>query len=92
MLITISSRISFVYMFILIQDRKGGILMKTLDYIILILVVIGALNWGLIGFFGIDLIRVLFGNMSFLSRTVYAIVGICGIYAFSYFGRIQNTQ
>ena len=65
--------------------------MKALDYIILILVVIGALNWGLIGFFGFDLIRVLFGNMSFLLRVIYAIVGICGIYAFSYFGRIKST-
>lgn len=66
--------------------------MKVLDYIILILIIIGALNWGLIGFFGFDLIRVLFGDMTFLSRTIYAIVGICAIYAFSYFGRIRDVM
>lgn len=65
--------------------------MKALDYIILLLVIIGALNWGLIGFFQFDLIRVLFGNMTLLSRTIYALVGIGAIYACSYFGRIRNT-
>lgn len=65
--------------------------MKVLDYIILVLVIIGALNWGLIGFFGFDLIRVLFGNMTLISRTIYAVVGICAVYAFSYFGRIRST-
>lgn len=65
--------------------------MKALDYFILVLVIIGALNWGLIGFFGFDLIRVMFGDMSLLSRIVYTIVGICGIYAISYFGRIRNN-
>lgn len=65
--------------------------MKVLDYTILVLVIIGALNWGLIGFFGFDLIRVLFGNMTLLSRTIYALVGICAIYACSYFGRIRSS-
>lgn len=65
--------------------------MKTLDYIALILVIIGAINWGLIGFFQFDLVRVIFGNMSLLSRIVYALVGISGLYAFSYCGRIGNN-
>lgn len=64
--------------------------MKTLDYTMLILVIIGAINWGLIGFFGFDLIRILFGDMTLLSRIIYALVGICGLYALSYFGRIAN--
>lgn len=64
--------------------------MKALDYIALALVVIGAVNWGLIGFFGFDLVRVLFGDMSLLSRIVYALVGICGLYAISYCGRIST--
>lgn len=64
--------------------------MKTLDYIGLTLVVIGALNWGLIGFFGFDLVRALFGDMSILSRIIYAIIGISGLYALSYFGRIHS--
>ncbi len=64
--------------------------MKTLDYIALILVVIGAVNWGLIGFFSFDLVRVLFGDMTLISRIVYALVGVSGLYALSFFGRLRN--
>ena len=56
--------------------------MKTLDYILLTLVIIGAINWGLIGFLQFDLVRVLFGDMSLLSRIIYAAVGIGGLYPF----------
>ena len=64
--------------------------MKALDYIVLVLVIIGAINWGLVGFFGLDLVAFLFGSMSILSRIVYAVIGICGLYAISYCGRIGN--
>jgi hypothetical protein len=64
--------------------------MKALDYIALILVIVGAINWGLIGFFGLDLVAFLFGSMSILSRIIYAIIGICGLYAISYCGRISS--
>ena len=64
--------------------------MKTLDYTALTLVIIGALNWGLIGFFDFDLVRAVFGEMTLISRIVYAIVGVSGLYALSYFGRIHN--
>ncbi len=64
--------------------------MKALDYIALILVIIGAINWGLIGFLGFDLVAFLFGSMSVFSRIIYAVVGICGLYAISYCGRIRN--
>ena len=64
--------------------------MKILDYTALILVIVGAINWGLIGFFSFDLVRVLFGDMSLLSRIVYGLVGISGLYALSYFGRLKN--
>ena len=58
--------------------------MKTnwLDYTLLTLVIIGAINWGLIGF--------LFGNLSWLSRIVYALVGIGGLYTISLYGRIKS--
>ena len=62
--------------------------MKTIDYIALTLVIIGAINWGLIGFFKFDLVAFLFGQMTWLSRVVYAIVGLCGLYTISMFGRI----
>jgi len=64
--------------------------MKTLDYIALILVVIGAINWGLIGFFSFDLVRMIFGDMTLISRIVYALVGLSGLYALSFFGRLRN--
>ncbi len=64
--------------------------MKALDYIVLVLVIIGAVNWGLVGFFGLDLVAFLFGSMSILSRIIYAVIGICGLYAISYCGRISN--
>lgn len=64
--------------------------MKTVDYIALIFVIIGAINWGLIGFFGFDLVKMIFGDMSFVSRVIYSVVGIAGLYALSYFGRLRN--
>lgn len=66
--------------------------MKTLDYIALILVVIGAINWGLIGFFSFDLVRAIFGDMTLVSRIVYALVGVSGLYALSFFGRLRNED
>ena len=63
-------------------------LMKILDYVLLTLVIVGAINWGLIGFIQFDLVRVLFGDMSILSRIVYGLVGIGGLYAIGYYGRI----
>lgn len=64
--------------------------MKAIDYIVLVLVIIGAINWGLVGFFGLDLVAFLFGSMSVLSRIIYAVIGICGLYAISFCGRISN--
>jgi len=64
--------------------------MKWLDYLALTLVIIGAINWGLIGFFQFDLVAFLFGNLSLISRIIYAIVGIAGLYMISLYGRIGN--
>ena len=54
--------------------------MKAIDKIALVLVIIGAINWGLIGFFKFDLVATIFGQMSALSRIVYALVGISGLW------------
>jgi hypothetical protein len=62
---------------------------KGLDYISLGVVIIGAVNWGLIALFRFDLVAFLFGNMSWLSRIVYGLVGLCGLYLLSFFGRIN---
>ena len=52
-----------------------------LDRIALILVVIGALNWGVIGLFGLDLVAFVFGGqMAVISRVIYALVGLGGLW------------
>ena len=68
--------------------------MKTnwLDYTLLSLLIIGGVNWGLIGFFHFDLLAFLFGEMSWLSRIVYALVGISALYCCSFFGRIESGR
>lgn len=65
--------------------------MKGLDYTALVIAVVGTVNWGLIGLFNLNLVELLFGNMSWLSRIIYILVGICGLYTISFFGRLQNT-
>lgn len=65
---------------------------KFLDYTLLTLVIIGAVNWGLIGFFRFDLVAFLFGNMSWLARIIYALVGIGGLYLLSAYGRIRSMN
>ncbi len=53
--------------------------MHTLYRIALIIVIIGAINWGMIGIFNINLVSLLFGEDTFLTNFVYALVGICGL-------------
>ncbi len=61
-----------------------------MDMVAAILVVIGALNWGLVGLFGFDLVAALFGHMSWLSRAVYVLVGLSGLYQANGLKRIQH--
>ena len=53
--------------------------MKTIDLIASILLIIGGLNWGLVGLFNFDLVAVLLGAMSVLARAVYTLVGVSAI-------------
>ena len=65
---------------------------KFLDYTLLTLVIIGAVNWLLVGIFRFDLVAFVFGNLSWISRIVYAIVGLCGLYLISLYGRIRTSE
>ena len=58
---------------------------KALDCTALTIAIIGAINWGLIGFFSFDLVAFIFGNLSWVSRIIYAIVGICGLYLITFY-------
>ncbi len=65
---------------------------KGIDYTILTIAIIGAINWGLIGFFRFDLVAFLLGDMSMLSRIIYGLVGISGLYLISTYGRIRSAD
>lgn len=52
-----------------------------LDTISLVLVIVGALNWGAIGLFGVDLVSSIFGVGSILTRIIFSLVGIAGLWA-----------
>lgn len=59
---------------------EGGKLMSTIQRLALILTIIGAINWGLIGFFQFDLVAAIFGGQdSALARIIYGLVGIAGL-------------
>lgn len=54
--------------------------LSVLDWVTLVLVAVGGLNWGLVGLFGFDLVAAIFGDMSALSRVVYILVGASAVY------------
>ncbi len=55
-----------------------------LDRLALILVIVGALNWLLVGLFSYDLVAAIFGsNTTFISRVIYSLIGLAGLYSIS---------
>lgn len=64
--------------------------MKVLYYISLTLVIIGAINWLLIGLFNFDLVATIFGAMSVMSRIIYVLVGIAGLISIGLYPRIND--
>ena len=66
--------------------------MKILSYIALTLVIIGALNWGLIGLLDFNLVDTLFGTDSFLSSLIYSLVGLSGIYSFYFYYYLTSVE
>ena len=55
--------------------------MKVIDTIALVLIIIGAINWGLVGIFNFNLVDAIFGSMSVISRIIYILAGISGLWA-----------
>ncbi len=64
---------------------------NTLSVLSLILVIVGALNWLLIGIFNLDFVALLFGDMSVGARIVYTVVGAAGIWMFLFLFRKQGN-
>ena len=66
--------------------------MKTLNIIALTLVIIGALNWGLIGIMNFNLVDSIFGIASIWSRTIYVLVGLARLYCLSFYGYLNRIK
>lgn len=68
----------------------GGNDMKVWNCLALVITIIGAINWGLIGLFDFNLVSFLFGAGSIITRIIYILVGICGIYLLTFFSKLDE--
>ena len=59
--------------------------MKLLNAVSLILIIIGGLNWGLIGFFQFNLVNSLLGEFTIITKLIYCLIGIASLYSISFF-------
>ena len=64
--------------------------LNTLDWITFILVIVGGLNWGLVGIFKFDLVAAIFGEMGIISRIVYTLVGLSAVYLAAISGKLAK--
>ena len=64
--------------------------MKMFNYIVLTLVIIGALNWLLVGLFTFNLVDSIFGELSILSRIIYGLVGLAGIWSIAFYSKVAD--
>lgn len=64
--------------------------MKALNGIALTLVIIGAINWLLVGLFKFNLVDAIFGSLSILTRIIYIIVGIAGLWSIAFYSKISG--
>jgi uncharacterized membrane protein YuzA (DUF378 family) len=65
---------------------------RALDLISLILLIVGGLNWGLVGLFDFDLVAALFGQGSLLARVTYGLVGLAALYGFVTATRVAKSR
>ena len=64
---------------------------RWLDIISLTLIIVGALNWGLIGFFNYDLVSAIFnGGLQWIARIIFAVVGVAGVYSLVIYGHLRK--
>ncbi len=69
--------------------------MRTLSIVALVLAIIGAINWGLIGFFSFNLVAAIFGTSTagiFVQRLIYALVGLAGVYGIWMLSRLSSAH
>ena len=66
--------------------------LNALDWLALVLVVIGAVNWGLVGFFAFNMVEGLFGITTVITRVVYGLVGLAGVYSIYTLSKIAAEE
>ena len=64
--------------------------LNALDWLALILVIVGGLNWALVGIFNFDLVAAIFGNLSIIARIVYVLVGLSAIYLITLLSKLSK--
>ena len=76
-----------------IPGKREGVSLKIIDRIALILVIVGALNWGSVGFFAFDCVAWLFGGqLAAVSRVIYALVGLAGLWCITLLFRERDGE
>ena len=66
--------------------------MNALDWVAMVLLIVGGLNWGLIGLFNVDVVAALFGTQTPLSRVVYVLVGLSALYSIYTSSKMASTK
>lgn len=72
--------------------REGNAAMSTVDYIAMVLLIIGGLNWGMVGLFNIDVVASIFGPESAVSRVIYTLVGIAALYSIYLSAKMASSR
>ncbi len=80
---------TYIYSVELITNNSGEY-MKVLDVIAAVLLVIGGLNWGLVGAFDFNLVTYLFGSVMWLAKVIYLAVGLSALFQIFQWKAIQN--
>ena len=73
-----------------VSTRPGSL--HFVDWLALVLMIVGSVNWGLVGAVNFDLVAAMFGPGSMLSRIVYALVGLAGLYGIAMALKLSNLD
>lgn len=73
-----------------ISNSTSNRSMTAMDWLAMTLLIVGGINWGLIGLFNFDLVATLFGEMTTVSRLVYVLVGLSALYSIYTASKMSN--
>lgn len=75
-----------------VSGATGTSVMNAIDWLAMALLIIGGLNWGMVGLFDFDLVATLFGEGSAISRAIYALVGLSALYSIYTATKMSQTN